>query len=156
MLRKAALVVLWILSFELIGLLLGFITSANIETWYAFLKKPALTPPAIVFSTVWPILYAMLALVGYSLCQRPRTSKTNTAITLYSLQMLMNWLWTILFFYFHLIGFSLLWIIVMALLTLVTIVLTKSQFKLTTLMILPYFIWLLFAVYLNAAIWIMN
>lgn len=146
----------WILIFEVIGFYLGLITKENISPWYQLLNKSIFTPPNIAFSIIWPILYVMLALAGYLLWQHRHRSIVRTATFFYAAQILMNWLWTPLFFYFHLIGLSFLWIIIMAGFTLVTIYLTKDKFKLISIMLIPYFLWLVFAAYLNGAIWILN
>ena len=70
--------ILWILSFELIGFFLGLLTQANILSWYEGLNKSILTPPGWVFSIVWPLLYVCLAILGFHLWQhhsKPRISK---------------------------------------------------------------------------------
>jgi len=146
----------WILIFEIIGFYLGLITKENINPWYQLLNKPIFTPPNIAFSIIWPILYVMLALAGYLLWQHRHQSIVRTAIYFYAAQILMNWLWTPLFFYFHLIGLSFLWIIIIAGFTFVTIYLTKDKFKLISIMLTPYFLWLVFAAYLNGGIWMLN
>jgi translocator protein len=146
----------WVLIFEFIGFCLGAITKANIYPWYEFLNKSIFTPPNITFSIVWPILYVMVALAGYLLWKHRHQSIAKTAIFFYALQILMNWSWTALFFQFHYIGLSFLWIVMIAGFTLVTIYLTKDKFKLISLILIPYFLWLVFAAYLNGAIWILN
>lgn len=154
--KKIIQIACWILIFEFIGFYLGVITKSNISSWYQLLNKPIFTPPNVVFSIIWPILYAMLALVGYLLWQHRHRSIARTAIFFYATQMLMNWLWTPLFFHFHFIGLSFLWIVIIAGFTLTTIYLTKDKFKLISRMLIPYFIWLMFAAYLNGAIWLLN
>ncbi|MBX9785699.1 MAG: tryptophan-rich sensory protein [Alphaproteobacteria bacterium] len=146
----------WILIFEVIGFYLGLITKENINPWYQLLNKPIFTPPNMVFSIIWPILYVLLALASYLLWQHRRRSGARTAIFFYATQILMNWLWTPLFFYFHFIGLSFLWIIIIAVFTLTVIYLTKDKFKLISIMLIPYFAWLVFAVYLNGGIWVLN
>lgn len=149
-------IVCWILIFQLVGFYLGLITKANISPWYELLNKPIFTPPNMVFSIIWPILYVLLALAGYLLWQYRRRSIAGAAIFFYAAQIVMNWLWTPLFFYFHFIGLSFLWIIIIAGFTLTTIYLTKDKFKLISILLIPYFIWLIFAVYLNGALWMLN
>lgn len=149
-------IVCWILIFQLVGFYLGLITKANISPWYELLNKPIFTPPNMVFSIIWPILYVLLALAGYLLWQYRRRSIARTAIFFYAAQIVMNWLWTPLFFYFHFIGLSFLWIIIIAGFTITTIYLTKDKFKLISIMLIPYFIWLIFAAYLNGALWMLN
>ncbi len=69
----------------------------------------------------------------------------------------MNWIWTPLFFQLHWLGFSFLWIVIMVCLNAVLILIAmKNKDKITTLLITPYFLWLIFASYLNGIIWILN
>jgi benzodiazapine receptor len=156
MLKKAVGIIAWIFLFELIGYFFGTITQAGIADWYPALHKSSLTPPAIVFPIVWSILYVMIAMSGWSLWQHRHDSRARIAFVFYSAQMLLNWAWSPLFFNYHLIALSFYCIVAMAILTLVTIVLTKNTFKFSSVMLIPYFIWLIFAGYLNGIIWMLN
>ena len=147
---------LWIVVFQLIGYGLGMITQHDIVSWYPTLHQSTLTPPDIMFPIVWFILYCMLAVSGYALWQHRHQPQATLALVFYGLQMLLNWSWTPLFFYFHWIGLSLFCITAMVILTLITIVITRKAYKLSCALLIPYFIWLLFAGYLNAVIWILN
>lgn len=73
------------------------LTQANIPSWYEGLNKSGLTPPGPVFSIVWSILYALLAIVGWVLWCSRNESEMRSVFYLYSVQMLMNWAWTPLF-----------------------------------------------------------
>ncbi|MDP3561516.1 MAG: TspO/MBR family protein [Legionellaceae bacterium] len=147
---------LWIIVFQIIGYCLSMISQHDIVSWYPTLHKSTLTPPDIVFPIVWFILYCILALSGYALWQYRHHPKAKLALVFYVLQILLNWAWTPLFFYFHWIGVSLFCIAAMIILTLITILITRKTYKVSCLLLIPYFIWLLFAGYLNAVIWILN
>ncbi|MCW8443071.1 tryptophan-rich sensory protein [Fluoribacter gormanii] len=149
--------IILILSFELIGFLLGLLTQANIYSWYEGLHKSILTPPGWVFSVVWSILYAFLAIVGFTLWQNRNKPHAKTVLSLYLVQLVMNWLWTPLFFQLHWLGFSFLWILIMVGLNTAIILMTvRSKEKGILLLIIPYFLWLIFASYLNGIIWALN
>ena len=154
--KKTLSMIVWIFAFLLISNLLGFITQGNIATWYQTLHKSRLTPPAIVFPIVWTILYVMIALSGWSLWQHRHETKATIAFGFFSAQMILNWAWSPLFFNFHLIALSFYCIILIALLTLITILLTKDNYKFSSMMLVPYFIWSIFAGYLNGVIWVLN
>jgi benzodiazapine receptor len=156
MLKRLMAIICWILVFQLIGYVLGNITQANTVTWYQNLHKSSLTPPDIVFPIVWSILYAMISLSGWSLWENHKNRKAKIALGFYSAQMILNWAWSPLFFNFHLIALSFYCIISITLLTLITILLTKNHFKFSSIMLIPYFIWLIFASYLNGALWMLN
>ncbi|HHS3031515.1 TPA: TspO/MBR family protein [Legionella pneumophila] len=132
------------------------LTQANIPSWYEGLNKSGLTPPGPVFSIVWSILYALLAIVGWVLWCSRNESEMRSVFYLYSVQMLMNWAWTPLFFVLHWTGLGLLWILVMAGLTGLLILSLKNKKKSIAILLLPYLVWLLFAAYLNGVIWLLN
>ncbi|AWN73068.1 TspO/MBR family protein [Legionella anisa] len=149
--------IVWILFFEMIGFFLGLLTQANIHSWYQALHKSTLTPPGWVFSVVWSILYAFLAIVGFTLWQNRHKPQTKTILNLYLVQLIMNWIWTPLFFQLHWLGFSFLWILVMVGFNAAIILITmKNKDKAITLLMTPYFLWLIFASYLNGIIWTLN
>jgi len=156
MLKKSIGIISWILVFQIVGYFLGLITEVNLTTWYQALHKSSLTPPAIVFPIVWSILYTMIAISGWSLWQHRTHPKAQVALGFYGAQMILNWAWTPLFFNFHLIAVSFYCIVLITILTLITILLTKDNFKLSSIMLIPYFIWLIFASYLNAVLWMLN
>lgn len=147
---------LWIIVFQIIAYCLGMITQHDIVSWYPTLHKSSLTPPDIVFPIVWFILYCMLAVSAYVLWQYRHQPKAKLALVFYVLQILLNWAWTPLFFYFHWIGVSLFCIMAIIIFTLITVLITRKTYKLSCVLLIPYFIWLLFAGYLNAMIWILN
>jgi len=156
MLKKLMGIIVWILFFQIMGYCLGAISQVNSATWYQTLHKSSLTPPAIVFPIVWSILYAMIAISGWYLWQHRQQPQAKTALGFYSAQMVLNWAWSPLFFNFHLIAVSFYCIILITLLTLITILLTKNNFKFSSIMFIPYFIWLIFASYLNGVLWMLN
>lgn len=147
---------IWIVTFQVIGFLLGLLTQSNLHSWYEGLNKSTLTPPGWVFGIVWTILYVLLAVAGWALWRQRENIEIRAAFYFYMAQLLMNWAWTPLFFQFHWIGFSLIWILIMTSLTFLTIYSIKNKTKGIRLLLAPYFIWLLFATYLNYAIWLLN
>jgi tryptophan-rich sensory protein len=149
-------VLLWIVSLEFIGFLLGQVTQNNIDSWYNAINKSHLTPPSIVFSIVWPIMYVILAFIGYFLWSKRQDDELKMSLYVYAVQLVMNWTWTLIFFQLHLIGLSFFWLLVLCLLTLALIYNLKSRYSYISFMLTPYFLWLLFALYLNGFIWISN
>lgn len=154
--KKIGTLLGWVLCFQLISFSLGLITQDQISSWYLTLNKPQLNPPAIVFPIVWSILYAMLAFIGYSLWQDRSRPLMKLALGLYTVQMFMNWLWTPLFFYFHWIAVGFMLIVMMVLLTLMIMYVTKNRLRFIAILLIPYVVWLMFAGYLNGAIWMLN
>lgn len=153
---KVKVALLWVVVFQVIGYCLGRMTQHDMVSWYPSLHKSIFTPADIVFPIVWSVLYCMLAVSGYALWLNRHQPKAKLALGFYAIQVLLNWAWTPLFFYFHLIAVSFLCITAMIILTALTIIITRNSYKLSCLMLIPYFIWLIFAGYLNAVIWLLN
>lgn len=156
MFKKSIEIFIWILCFELIGFFLGFITQHNLQPWYQSLNKSIFTPPTFVFSFVWPILYAMIAIAGWSLWDSRHKPGMKLAFHLFIAQLVLNWVWIPIFFQFHLIGLAYFILIAIIILTLIIIFLVRKENKSVVLMLIPYCLWLIFAAYLNAVIWQLN
>lgn len=150
-LNKLMNLIFWLVLFESIGFLLGLLTQANIYPWYQHLNQSSLTPPGYIFSIVWTLLYALLAIIAWILSgHNKRSSKTVTL--LFALQMLMNWAWTPLFFGLHWLIFSAFWLVSLTGLNVILIIKAKQTDKTIAWLLSPYLLWLLFASYLNIVI----
>lgn len=165
----------WIVALLAIGSFIGSMTRGDVQGWYKTLPLSPLTPPNIVFPIAWTFLYGILAFVGYFLSvgflfpqglplvlpktlgktwrylkSRPR--KLSIMIGVYGLQLMLNWSWSLLFFTGHFVGWSLLCVVFMDLLSLK---LLRDFSKVHSLLFwgfLPYVLWILFATYLNGYI----
>lgn len=144
---------LWVVTFQLIGFLIGMMHKVQVHTWYITLYKSALTPPGQVFSVVWPILYTLLAVAGCMLWRQKRYEKAKK---FFLFQMILNWSWTTAFFQFHMLLLSWLIIVVMIIMTIAIMVETYKKLKPVTLLLMPYLVWISFALYLNVFVWIYN
>ena len=144
---------IWILFFQFIGFALGSITSANME-WYHTIIKSSLTPPNFVFPIVWSILYTLLALVGHFLWQNRQEQKANHILVFFIIYLVLNWLWTPIFFGWHLTGLALLDILTIIAITIYITIKTWANYPIIAYVMLTYLLWLLFASYLNFIIWI--
>lgn len=144
---------IWILFFQFIGFALGSITSANME-WYHTIIKSSLTPSNFVFPIVWSILYTVLALVGHFLWQNRQEQKANHILVFFIIQLVLNWLWTPIFFGWHLTGLALLDILTIIAITIYITIKTWANYPIIAYVMLTYLLWLLFASYLNFIIWI--
>ena len=123
----------------------GTLSSTQIDSWYFSLNKAPLNPPGYVFGIVWPILYLLMAIVGYL--------NSNEIFKLFVIQLFLNGLWSWLFFAWHLPLVALFDIL---LLIGVNVHIFKKLDTGSRLMHLPYLVWLSFATYLNAGIVILN
>lgn len=136
----------------LIGGIIGLIISSSID--YNQLVKPALAPPSIVFPIVWTILYILM---GIFYARLEIGDKADSKIKIiYYLQLFVNAMWSILFFSLDLKLFSFIWIILLDILVITMIYLFYKKDKIAGLLQIPYLIWILFASYLNLAIYFLN
>lgn len=139
------------------GALGGVITSEAIPTWYAGLLKPPFNPPAWLFGPVWILLYASMGIaLALILESDRRTPGRRAALSFFFIQLLLNALWTPLFF-----GFKWLLIAFCEILLLeVMILLTAKRFlrirRAAGLLLLPYAAWVAFAAVLNLSLWVLN
>ena len=125
-------------------------------SWYQTLNQPVFAPPAWVFSPVWTVLYISIfvSLVFYA-----KSFKTNNkawGYTLFVLQMLANLAWTPIFFGLKNIGLALAVIILLDILVLWNIIVFYKNSKPAGLILVPYFLWILFATYLNYGYFVLN
>ena len=131
-------------------------TVSSVDTWYPTLVKPPFNPPDWIFGPVWTFLYALIATAGWRVWRSPSGPMRRRGLVLYSLQLALNLLWSILFFGLHLTGLAL----VEILLLLVVIAVTGRIFYrvdcMAGLLFIPYLLWVGFASLLNFAIWILN
>ena len=117
--------------------------------WLYSINRPALMPPSYVFGIVWPILYIMIIL-SLVFFVRNGIKKTDIlAISFFVLQLALNLSWTPVFFGLHQIKIALLIILALVVCVAITSILFYQKSKTAGLLLVPYFLWLLFAMYLN-------
>lgn len=144
-----------------IPLLIGGITSLlipNISSIYGELVKPNFAPPAIVFPIAWTILYMLMGIASYSVyVLKYDNIDVSSAIFVYAIQLLLNFLWTFIFFGFNLYGLAFLELVVLVLFVMLTIKrFYKKAGKNAALLLFPYLIWIIYAGVLNFFIWMLN
>jgi len=154
--KKTIIIIFIILSCVAIGFIASHFQAESLATWYPNLNKSPLTPANSVFPIVWNILYLCMGLsIGYIMSRR--NPKEMLFISLFSAQMILNFLWSISFFYMQnpLLGF--INIILLALAIAAYLVATyKWANKFSFSLFIPYLLWVLFAGYLNWYILVNN
>lgn len=131
-------------------------TFSNIPTWYAELAKPVLSPPNWVFGPVWTTLYLLMGISLYLVWTAKYKNPKRQAFALFGVQLVLNTLWSLVFF-----GTHWLWGGVLVILPLlVTIVLTVRKFllisRVAAYLLIPYVLWVGFATVLNVAVALIN
>ena len=126
------------------------------SVWFDNLIKPVFQPPAWIFSPVWIVFYALL-LVSVILYSLTLTSKKKLGgYICFIVHMVFNLLWSPVFFLLHRIDIALFIIFIMLFSAVLMIICFFRVSKLSGLILFPYFLWLIFAAYLNYQILILN
>jgi translocator protein len=124
--------------------------------WYKGLKKPSWRPPDWLFGPVWTVLYLMISIAGWLVWREFGFDKSSGAFTLYFLQLLLNMLWSPLFFGLKRPDIALAELVVLWVAIAMTIAAFWSLVQAAALLLLPYFVWVTFAGALNFALWRLN
>lgn len=150
-------VIIGIVVCNAVGLLASLVTLPAIPEWYAGLQKPFFTPPNWLFGPVWTFLYTLMGIsaagiweIGFS---KPAVKH---ALAIFTAQLMMNGMWSFLFFGFQSIGLALIEIVALWLTILLTIIRFKELKAWTAWLLVPYLIWVTYATALNIALYILN
>lgn len=136
-----------------VGSLSALLTQNSMKTFES-INKPILSPPAWLFPIVWTILYIFMGIASYLVLTSCK--ENHTALTVYSIQLAFNFLWSIIFFNLKLYLFAFIWLILLWLLILETTILFYHISKPAGYLMMPYLLWVSFAGYLNFFIYLLN
>lgn len=143
---------------NVVGILSSLVTMPAVGDWYTTIAKPSWTPPDWVFAPVWIVLYTLMGIALYLVwnegAQKPDVRK---GIIWFDVQLTLNFLWSLVFFGLKSPGLA--FVVIIALW--VAIVVTMGIFwelkkKAAAALLVPYILWVTFALTLNAQIWFMN
>jgi translocator protein len=141
----------------LLGSTSGLITAGAVEGWYMEIEKPSFNPPNTIFGPVWTVLYIMMGFAaGLVWSNGTEDPKVRQGLALFGIQLLLNVLWSLLFFGLKSPGLALVDITLL----LLTIILCIRAFhpidRWAAYLLVPYLLWVSFASILNASIWVLN
>lgn len=125
--------------------------------WYSRLDKAALTPPSWVFPVVWPVLYLMMGVALWRFVESgaPRARRV-AGVTMFAVQLVLNGLWSYLFFGLRRPDLALLEIVVLWLAIVAVLVAFVRHDRGAASLLVPYLAWVTFATYLNFEVWRMQ
>ncbi len=139
-----------------VGLFSAFLTRNNMNL-YDTISTPPLSPPGILFPIVWTILYILMGISSTSVyISKDNSSAKRQGLTLYRLQLIINFFWSIFFFNNRAFLLSFIWLCVLWVLILGMIIKFYRVNKAASLLQIPYLLWVSFAGYLNFMIWLLN
>jgi len=141
----------FIILVEGVGIGIGFLTGP--DAWYASLAKPSFNPPNWIFGPVWTVLYIMIAVAGWRIW---KVAFKSSAMVIWIVQMILNWLWTPVFFTNHAPVLALAIIVALLIAIIAFIVQARKYDKIASWLFVPYAVWVSFAALLNASIVFMN
>ncbi|MBI2610125.1 tryptophan-rich sensory protein [Candidatus Giovannonibacteria bacterium] len=150
---------------ELAGIIGSFFTVSVIPNWYGGLVKPALNPPAWVFGPVWTTLFVLMGIAAFLVWKKGLDRRdVKIALGIFLGQLVLNMLWSIIFFGstsltlngLNNIGIAFVEIIFLWLAILATIIAFAKISKPAAWLLVPYILWVSFAAYLNYSIWVLN
>jgi translocator protein len=145
-----------IMACELVGAIGSLFTAPSIGTWYALLQKPSFNPPNWIFAPVWTTLFALMGIAVFMIWEKRNDRRAKNALLVFTFQMVLNVMWSILFFGGHspLAGFIdiiILWMVIVW-----TIAVFRKVSPWSAWLLVPYLAWVSFAAYLNYSLMILN
>lgn len=133
-----------------VGFLMGTVSNSGFDNgWYAALQKPAFQPPGWAFGVMWTTLYTMLGIALAAIWNEPPSPLRRTALTLFFVQLALNFAWSPIFFGAQMIDVALVTILVMLILATATANMFRRIRPVAGWLMLPYLLWLCVATALN-------
>ncbi len=133
----------------------GLATPRGLQSWYGTLAKPSWNPPNWLFGPVWTILYILMATAGTRVASSDHPQK-NLALGVFAAQLILNALWSWLFFGWRRIDLAFLEILLLVALIAANLILFLRIDRTAGLLLIPYLLWVAFASILNGTVWRLN
>ena len=150
----AALIGWFVLSFAASAI--GAVASLEAKSFYGQLAQPSWAPPAWLFGPVWTVLYALMAIAAWLVWKAGGWRAHRGALAVFIVQLLVNAMWSWLFFAWHHGAYAFVDIVVLWVLIVTTLVTFWRVRPLAGALLVPYLLWVSFAMALNYAVWHLN
>ncbi len=140
-----------------VGILSALLTSGSMDI-YSSINQPALSPPSWLFPVVWTILFILMgisAALVYLDSDSPK-EQIRSALSVYTVQLIFNFIWSLIFFNMRAYLFAFIWLVVLWILIIIMIIRFYAVRKLAGILQIPYLLWVTFAGYLNFMIYLLN
>jgi len=146
-----------VLICQFAGVIGSFLTTPSIPTWYATLNKPFFTPPSWLFAPVWITLYTLMGISAFLVWRKGLSAQNvRTASIIFAVQLILNVLWSAVFFALRSILGGLIVIAILWIAILLTILSFYKISKTAGLLLIPYILWVSIATALNFSVLILN
>lgn len=156
--NKEIKIAIWVVICLVVGYVSSMYTRSSITTWYPTLEKPFFNPPNWLFAPVWTMLYILMGVSAGLIWQKIDNQKelVKKGLFFFTIQLILNGFWSVLFFGWSNILLSLIEIILLFLFIFETYLTFKKLDKTASLLLLPYMVWVIFASILTASIYFLN
>jgi tryptophan-rich sensory protein len=142
---------------QLAGVIGSLFTTPAIPTWYATLRKPSFNPPNWIFSPVWITLFVLMGIAAFLVWNKGLSDqKVKIALSIFAVQLILNVLWSVMFFGLRSPLAGLFDIVVLWMAILLTILYFFRVSSAAGILLIPYILWVSFAAVLNFSIWRLN
>jgi tryptophan-rich sensory protein len=146
-----------IIACQAAGLIGSIFTTSSVREWYPELTKPGFTPPGWLFAPVWTTLYLLMGIALYLVWSKGLKSRlSKQAVTVFVIQLVLNSLWSILFFGLKSPAYAFLEIILLWLAIIMSIFYFYRISRTAAYLLIPYILWVSFAGVLNLFIVLLN
>ena len=141
--------VISILICQAAGIIGSFFTFTSVSGWYQTINKPSFNPPGYIFGPVWIILYLMMGISLFLIWQKKHIVSIKYPVIIFSVQLFLNTLWSIIFFGLHNPLFAFFDILLLLVFIILTVISFYKVSKPASLLLIPYLLWVSFASVLN-------
>jgi tryptophan-rich sensory protein len=148
--------IVWLVLSLAAGTIGGLSTYEAIPTWYERIAKPAWTPPNWLFGPVWTVLYVLMGVAAWLVWRRGGWGEQSRALGLFVVQLVLNALWSYLFFGLRSPGLAFGELVVLWVAILLTLLAFWRVSRGAGALLVPYLAWVTFAGALNFAVWRLN
>ena len=149
--KNIVALIVFVAALVLVGGAIGAATAPG--NWYGSLVKPAFNPPNWIFAPVWTLLYVMIGIAGWLIW---RAAPLSRAMLFWGLQLILNWVWSPVFFALHAIQLAAI-VIIALLLSIVVFMMEARKVDIRACwLFIPYALWVAFATALNVALAYLN
>ena len=124
--------------------------------WYSALNKPPLTPPATYFPIAWTVLYTLMTISFFIILSKPSSKDKYFGVNLFLIQLMFNFIWSYIFFELKSIKLALVDVILLFIILCFTVFYFFKISKFAAILLIPYILQVVFAIYLNAGILVLN